>query len=44
MKTFKCKTVIPVVIMELLNLKPKDKLVWNINNTNDGVKITIEKE
>ena len=30
--------------MELLNLKPKDKLVWNINNTNEGVKITIEKE
>lgn len=30
--------------MELLNLKPKDKLMWNINNTDKGVKITIEKE
>lgn len=36
--------MIPVVVMELLNLKHKDKLVWNINNTDEGVKITIEKE
>ena len=42
-KSTTLRTIIPATVRKVLDLKPKDKLVWNIK-TNGNTEITIYKE